>query len=414
MTRKPIRLPLKALALKAVAMSTALALPAALLAGTASAQMFAQWDADGDGQLTEREFVRGAQDRGLLQDLDFDEDGVVDRTEFHQGVYQLWDRDGNGVLSVSEWDRGFDQWFGEGTVDLDVAAWDRDSDGRITQTDFNRGMAALGVFQAIEADGDDDTLIGPATGQRQARQQQRQTRQPAGQTRQRGNEVVSLTTWDYADLRGGFTAEGLMDAEVIGRNGGQIGDVENILLDPDNAIRAVIIEAGFEFLDIGGTDMAVPWDRLTIRMSGAEVEEIIVPITEGNYEEYGALGEFGFGAAEDEVAMGGRTERIYRIEDDLETRGGQWKASNLLDDYVTLEDDIAYGFIEDLIFNEYGELTSIVVQPDTRYGAGPFAYPFYGTGFGFDPALDYYNLPYGYDEVGVLDPFDYGYLDPAF
>lgn len=407
----------------------ALSVTTALFAAPASAQILSDWDMNNDGLLTEREFVRGATEEGYFSELDFDEDGVIDRSEFNQIMYQLWDQDGDGTLSLAEWDTGFDTWFGEGSVNLDPNAWDRNGDGIVTQSDFNRGMRNLGVFQAIEANADDDSLIGPATGQRQAMQDQTMQRQAmqrqdmqrmgrqdqAMQRRDRGNRVVNLVSledWDYENLRGGFSGENLMDAEVIGRNGEEIGEVENIILSADNAIQTLIIEVGDGFLGIGGTRLAVPWDQTNIRMSGAEVTEVLVPVTEGNYDRYSALGEFGYGFAEDEVALGDRTGGIYRVEDEVTTRGGTWKASNLMGDYTTLADDVAYGYVDDLIFDEYGTLTSVVVEPDPAYGTGPYAYPF-TAGFGFSPALDYYGLPYSYDQVGALDPFDYGYLDPG-
>jgi hypothetical protein len=83
-----------------------------------------------------------------------------------------------------------------------------------------------------------------------------------------------------------------------------------------------------------------------------------------------------------------------------------WKASSLLDDYVLLENNEAYGYVDDLIFNSNAVLQSVVVtasNPDYDYGY--YAYPWYGygyPGYAWDPGLDYYSLPYTADEVAGI------------
>ncbi len=61
-----------------------------------------------------------------------------------------------------------------------------------------------------------------------------------------------------------------------------------------------------------------------------------------------------------------------------------------------------------MIFSKEGELKAVVVQPDVTWGTpGYYAYPYYG----WDPTLDYYEVPYSRDEVAGLDTFDYGEVD---
>lgn len=71
--------------------------------------------------------------------------------------------------------------------------------------------------------------------------------------------------------------------------------------------------------------------------------------------------------------------------------------TDLIDDYVLLQNDTGYGYVTDLTFNPEGKLQSVVVNasnPDLGYGY--YAYPWYGFGYdiGWDPGLDYYVLPY--------------------
>jgi hypothetical protein len=76
-------------------------------------------------------------------------------------------------------------------------------------------------------------------------------------------------------------------------------------------------------------------------------------------------------------------------------------------DYVRLEDGVNYGIVDDLIFDDGGKLKSIVVNPSVGYGVGGYyAYPWYGYDYGFDPGQDFYDLPYGRDDVAAYEPFD--------
>jgi len=397
----------------------ALTVTTALVAGPAGAQLFSDWDWNEDGLLTEDEFIDGAEDEGLFGDWDDDADGMLDDAEFKAGIYSRWDRNNDGRLSVNEWDRGVDTWFGEDTVDLAVDNWDVDGNGIINRAEFRSAMDDVGLFAALEANRDNDDLIG-RTGTRQAtagamnRDRQQQARSGS---RDRGNNVVALRSdWTYDNLRGGFSGENLMQADVHGRNGEEIGEVENIILGADNAIQSIIIEVDDGFLGFGGQQLAVPWNMARITLDDEnDVDAIRVPITGDNVDQFSALGEYGYGLAEEEVALGDGISSIHRIGDEVDPAGGAWKASNLMGDYATLSDGMAYGYVDDLIFSDDGVLQAVVVEPDGDFGLGigPFAYPFYGYDYGFDPVQDYYGLQYGYDDAAGLDAFDYGYLDPG-
>lgn len=50
----------------------------------------------------------------------------------------------------------------------------------------------------------------------------------------------------------------------------------------------------------------------------------------------------------------------------------------------------------------------MVVDPDTVYGVGPRAYPYYGYRYGWEPGSPCFDMPYTADEVVVLDDFDEG------
>jgi len=214
--------------------------------------------------------------------------------------------------------------------------------------------------------------------------------------------TVEMSNWNYEELyRSGWRAENLMNADVIGRNGNEIGDVENIMISKDGKILSVIAEIG-GFLDIGDTHVSILWKQVQVASDG---ESIRVPITEDNIKEYSFFGENGLYTKAD-------TSKKQQVSDDLTTGPRVWRATELMGDYVRLKNGTGYGYVDDLIFNKDGSLNAVVVTRDVGYGpAGPYAYPFYGYGYGFDPGLDYYTMPFAENEVARLDPYDYAAME---
>lgn len=194
-------------------------------------------------------------------------------------------------------------------------------------------------------------------------------------------EVVDLTTWDYGALTKGWGAEELLDTTVRGADGEEMGEVENILVNAEGNVEKIIVEAQ-GFLDIGDTHFSVPWDQVEI---GPDMEYVIVPINEDNLEDFNLFDD-------SEVSAGPRS----------------WRVTELIDDYVTLEADLDYGYVEDLIFDQEGKLQSVVIVPAVAFGTpGYYAYPYYGYDYGYDPGSDIYALPYTRDQITGLEPFDY-------
>ena len=213
---------------------------------------------------------------------------------------------------------------------------------------------------------------------------------------------IDLGQWEYEELyRSGWRAGQLIGANVIGQSGEEIGNVENIMIGPDGKVLSIIAEIG-GFLDIGDTHVNVPWNEVRFT-SGTE--SVKVPLTEENLDQYSLFG--------DEEQLGrGAASRIHRL-DDPATGPRVWRATELTGDYVRLQGGEAYGYVDDLIFNRDGTLRAVSVTRDVGYGeAGPYAYPYYGYGYGaFDPGLDYYGLPYAEGEVAEVEPFEYEEMD---
>lgn len=195
-------------------------------------------------------------------------------------------------------------------------------------------------------------------------------------------EIVDLVTWDHAALYEGWSAERLIDTEVVDANGEAVGEVHNLVVGPEGQMKFLIVEAG-GILNIGDSHYAVPWDKAKV---AKDLSSVTVPVTEDNLDQYSLFEDV-------------RTDRP-------EGEPRPWRATELIDDYVSLEDRPDYGYVEDLIFTREGELNAVVVRPDVRYRGRPgsYAYPYYGYRYGWRPGFDYYALPYGEAEISDLLP----------
>lgn len=198
-----------------------------------------------------------------------------------------------------------------------------------------------------------------------------------------GQEKIDLMAWSQErDFENGWTTEQFIDTDVYGQDGEDIGEIENLVVGAEGRIQKIIVEAGGVW-GIGTTHFGVPWDQVQI---GQNLERVTVPVNEENVEDFSLFGEG------DEVQAGERA----------------WRASELMGDYVSLQDYRGYGVVQDLLFSQDGEVIAVIVYPDVGYGVGaPYAYPYYGYDYGFDPGSDYYELPYTRDEIAELGPFDY-------
>lgn len=229
-------------------------------------------------------------------------------------------------------------------------------------------------------------------------------------------DVIALSEWRYDDIyRDGFSAEEFIDErEVLSTNGENIGDVEDLIADMDGRIIAVIAEVG-GFWDMGDTHVAIPFDQVDIRAAG-----IIVPITEDTVDNYDLFDTEHMTAAEVSDGLVGGV-------DNAATGARSFRISELIGDYARLSDggiDVGtnaarvnaprnYGYVNDVIIRD-GEIAAVVVNPATGYGTpGYYAYPYYGRGYGFEPGAPYYDTQYTQDEIGDLEPFEYGRMEAS-
>lgn len=198
--------------------------------------------------------------------------------------------------------------------------------------------------------------------------------------------VVSLADFSARPTDGLWSADRVIGLPVRGADGEEIGEIDNLIVGPDDRLRAAVVQVG-GFLDVGGTRLRVPWDEVTLD-SPSSAESVAVPFTADDYTGYTKV-------------RGDGAER---------GAGREWRADELIGDYVSLDDAATgedYGTVSDLMFTGDGALDSVVVNRSSDNGGGFYNYPYRGYGAGFDPGLDSYRLGYGAGDVDGYAPFDY-------
>lgn len=202
-------------------------------------------------------------------------------------------------------------------------------------------------------------------------------------------EVTPLSEFDMSQYQDGWTAKSLLDAEVYGEDGDEVGEVENIVMTSEGKIDRLVIETD-NWLGIGDRMISVPWNNVDL---APDKEGIVTRLDEDQMDDFSLFSD-----------------------DDVDTGPQAFRASDLLGDYVELKDGTEYGYVSDIVFGQDGAVKAVMVNPDVGFGdstyaGGYYGYPFYGYDYGLDPFADTYGLPYSEDEVAVHEPFDEDMFD---
>lgn len=218
-----------------------------------------------------------------------------------------------------------------------------------------------------------------------------------------GAQDFGLGDWDHERAYDGWSAENFLEtAEVYGEDGEAIGTVENLLINDDGQIVALIAQVGGVW-DIADTHVAVPWDEASFDDAGNPV----IPVDEDTADDYSIFKEEYFTKAD--------VGSIDTVEDDVETGLDIWKATDLINDYAVLQTGAGVGYVNDLIFDNDGKLQSVIVNATEYLEPGYYAYPWYAEGYdgyAWDPGLGRYVLPYDEAEIAAFDTaFDYDELE---
>lgn len=240
------------------------------------------------------------------------------------------------------------------------------------------------------------TVSAPAQAQQQGGQQQQtsQTGQPQQQPQ------IIFDRWGYEPLYGStWSLQRLIDnADVVGPYGDDIGSVENVIMDRDGQTLGIIAQVG-GFLDIGDTHVFVPWQDIRINQA---LNRVIVPVTVENLADYGRTG------ADDLTRAGTDVQRT--VDDDVMTGPDIWKATDLINDYAYLNQNVGYGYINDLLLDRQGKVAAIVLSPDAIWGGGYRAFPY--RPYGWNAGRPTYSLGVDRTVAEQLGPFDYSRMYP--
>jgi sporulation protein YlmC with PRC-barrel domain len=221
-------------------------------------------------------------------------------------------------------------------------------------------------------------------------------------TRQTDAKKISpLSEWSYEEIyeSGGLRADKLMSASVHGPDGGEIGSIENVLLDADSRIVALVARVGGAW-GMANKYLAIPWDEVELQEGG-----ISTPINADNVGDYGLFDEAY--VTQDDL------DNVEEIEGDAATGPRTWKLTELLDDYVR-KDGSGYGLVTNALFSRQGEMQAVIVEPsvDNTDAQGPQAYP--SPSEGFNPRSPTFQLP-DTQAIEGLQTFDYKrYASPLF
>jgi sporulation protein YlmC with PRC-barrel domain len=202
-------------------------------------------------------------------------------------------------------------------------------------------------------------------------------------------DKIDIRTWTLGqEGQDGWSIKKLIGTKAFGPNRKEIGHVENVIFNPEGKVLKLIVTTG-GFLGFDETPLAVNWKDVKL---GPDIDYVNTPITVESLDKYGL-----FDGMPDKVAIGPR----------------QWRATELIGDYVNLQGGIHYGEVRDLIISKEGELKAVIVTSDVGYGRmrGYYAYPYFGYGMGYDnawnPGNDHYDLPYGKTDIANVLPYAY-------
>lgn len=192
-----------------------------------------------------------------------------------------------------------------------------------------------------------------------------------------------------ATVRSGFTAEDLRDAEVRGVNGDKIGEIEDLIIGPKGQLRRLIVSVNEGWFGTGGRQLAVNWEDVKPGPKSKEndyrLQYVTVPVTKSNVEEFG----------------------LFKDKPDaVKGRAREWRASELVGDYISLKDMNDAGTVSDLMFDKQGQLRAIAAAPDITGSLFPFYARYSGDDKGWDPGDQYYEIPYTRQEIAELLPED--------
>lgn len=113
-----------------------------------------EYDTTGDQNLDREEYRQAIRDTRLFSKWDVNEDKMLVKEEFAGGMFDMWDADNDGAISLLQYLGAVDAWFEQDTQLGDFTELDADGDGRLTREEFMQNAKVEPVFNRFDNDSD--------------------------------------------------------------------------------------------------------------------------------------------------------------------------------------------------------------------------------------------------------------------
>ena len=185
------------------------------------------------------------------------------------------------------------------------------------------------------------------------------------------------------EVRDGYTAEDLRGADVRGLLGEKIGEVRDLIIGPDRNLRRIVVEVD-DGPEGGKLQLGVGWSDVSVGPRSAYgIEYVQTPVPKQSVRKSGVFSD--------------TTASTHGA-------GREWRATELIGDYIKLKDVRRYGAVTDLIFDRAGRLRAIAASPDVHGTLLRRYPPFSSKDPGWDPGDRYYVLPFSRKEIAAIVP----------
>ncbi len=126
--------------------------PAETAPGTDVGSPFAEWDVDHSDSLDRTEFDAWWKAVRARTVWSVDDAPGLTRDQFEHRVFKKWDRNGDGLITESEWREGVDLIWGrpQGTW----SDWDRNGDAQLDFEEVKDGLEQRGLYEQVDTNGD--------------------------------------------------------------------------------------------------------------------------------------------------------------------------------------------------------------------------------------------------------------------
>jgi hypothetical protein len=115
---------------------------------------FEDWDVNQDQALQVEEFTVWTADEGKFDEW-VDDEGL-DREAFLERTAEVWDANGDAILTRAEWEAGVSEMYGDASYGT-YEEWDTNGDSELQPEEIEAGHEAHGFYAQI--DGNQDAVI---------------------------------------------------------------------------------------------------------------------------------------------------------------------------------------------------------------------------------------------------------------